>query len=126
MTTATRPLTDTTVLVIEDDELVAELLATALVEEGYGTLTAYDGARGLEAARQQSPQLVLLDLAIPEVDGHHLLRELERYPETANIPVIVMSGYTKYLEPTPQVVRVIQKPVDMFELAELVDLYLGR
>ena len=78
------------ILVIEDDETLRRTLAFNLAREGYEALTAPDGAAGLEAARRQRPDLVLLDVMLPGMSGLELLRVLRR--EGREVPVIVLSA----------------------------------
>ena len=67
-----------TVLIIEDEQDIRELLAYNLEKEGYGTIQAADGKEGLDLARSRKPDLILLDLMLPKMDGLAVCRELER------------------------------------------------
>lgn len=78
------------IVVIDDTRLVRETIARTLGHLGFTTLQASDGALGLEVIRRESPDLVLCDLRMPEVDGLALLAELST--ERPDLPVIVMSG----------------------------------
>ena len=80
-----------TVLVIEDDGPSAELLTIYLEGAGYRAVVARDGAAGLELARELLPRAVILDILLPDVDGWELLARLKGEPETAALPVVVVS-----------------------------------
>jgi CheY-like chemotaxis protein len=81
----------TTVLIVDDDPAVRRLAATILKVEGYTVLEAQDGEQGLQVTREQSPDVILMDLMMPRLDGRgmfHGLEELEERP-----PVVVVSAY---------------------------------
>ena len=67
-----------TILIVEDEQDIRELLAYNLEKEGYATVQAADGKEGLELARSRKPDLILLDLMLPKMDGLAVCRELER------------------------------------------------
>ena len=78
------------VLVIDDDEMVLALAQGILREEGYQTLTTADGPQGIAIYKEQRPDLVLLDLALPSMNGLEVLRKLRGFDEKAR--VIVFTG----------------------------------
>ncbi len=82
----------TTVLVIEDDEDIRELLLYHLTREGYITLDAADGRDGLGLALTHKPDLVLLDLMLPKLDGLSICRELDKKKLSPRIPVIMLTA----------------------------------
>ena len=81
------------VLVVEDDPNVRGLLQTLLVTEGYAVTTASDGLDGLGQAAASSPELVLLDLVMPDLGGVRVLERLRDDPVLSQIPVIVVTGH---------------------------------
>lgn len=81
-----------TILVVEDEADIRELLAFNLRREGYAVLEAGDGREGLELARDRQPDLVLLDVMMPVMDGFAVCRELERDTRTVRIPVIMLTA----------------------------------
>lgn len=81
-----------TVLVVEDEQDIRELLAYHLEREGYTVLQAGDGKEGLELARTRRPDLILLDLMLPKMDGLAVCRELERSTDTVHIPIIMLTA----------------------------------
>jgi len=80
------------VLVVDDDVDSRTLLEMALSEEGYSVLLACNGAEALRLARQSHPRVILLDLAMPVMDGFAFRAEQLRDPDLAEIPVICVSG----------------------------------
>lgn len=83
-----------TILIIDDEELICELIVSLLQGEGYNTLAATDGRRGIELARTHLPDLIICDVTMPSTDGHTTLRTLRQDPSTATIPFIFLSGHT--------------------------------
>lgn len=80
------------ILVVEDDPSVRGLLQTLLSAEGYDVVTASDGLAGLVKATSSPPELVLLDLMMPDLGGVRVLEEMRDDPELCDIPVIVVTG----------------------------------
>jgi DNA-binding response OmpR family regulator len=80
------------ILLIEDNPDIVEIVRFNLEREGYALSVAGDGAAGLEAARQQSPDLILLDLMLPRMDGLEVCRELKTRAATAAVPIIMLTA----------------------------------
>ena len=80
------------ILVAEDDRFLRKAAEMALKRQGYTVLTAADGEEALRAARSVLPDLILLDLIMPKVNGFDVLQALKKEAPTAKIPVIVMSN----------------------------------
>jgi CheY-like chemotaxis protein len=81
-----------TILVAEDNEILLRILRRALEHEGYLVLEATSGAELLEQLVEARPDLIVLDVGLPDADGRDLLAKLKSEPATARIPVIVWSG----------------------------------
>ncbi len=81
-----------TILVVEDQEEVNELLQYNLQRAGYRTLAAYDGRVGLATAQAQRPDVILLDVMLPGIDGWEICRSLEDDPALRDIPVIIFTA----------------------------------
>jgi DNA-binding response OmpR family regulator len=81
-----------TVLVIEDDTELQELLVTKLKSEKFNVLAASDGIKGLATALEKHPDIVVLDMLLPHMDGIQLLKELRKDTWGAKVPVIVLSN----------------------------------
>ena len=80
------------ILIVEDVEYNRDLLVQIL-EDDYEVLTATDGASGIEAATRERPDLILMDLSLPGVDGWEATRRLKAQPETEAIPVIALTAH---------------------------------
>lgn len=83
------------ILVIDDDPDILTYVSEVLNDHGYECATASDGAAGLEKARAERPDLILLDLMMPKKSGVRFLNEIRRDDALKGIPVIVVSGATK-------------------------------
>jgi DNA-binding response OmpR family regulator len=80
------------ILVVEDDQFLRKIYITKLTQENFDVLTAIDGEEALAAPKKETPDIILLDLILPKIDGFEVLRELKNNPETRNIPVIILSN----------------------------------
>lgn len=81
-----------TILIIEDDKFLRDLIAQKLTKEGFGTAEAVDGEHGLKKVKEVRPDLVLLDLILPGIDGFEVLAKIKEDPVLAEIPVIILSN----------------------------------
>jgi DNA-binding response OmpR family regulator len=88
---ATLPPTPT-VLLVEDDQFLASMYAEKLLGVGYRVLTASDGDVGLRLAATEHPDLVLLDVLLPRLDGFEVLRRLKANDATRHLPVIILTN----------------------------------
>lgn len=79
------------ILIVDDDPDMVELLRIALTEAGYSTCTASTGTEALAAAERSSPDLVVLDLLLPEMNGFNVCEKLRRNPATASVPIIMIT-----------------------------------
>jgi len=80
------------VLVIDDDPKAVELIAAYLAPPAYSVVRAYGGSDGIILARQLHPDLILLDLMMPDISGFDVVEALSRAPETARIPILVLTA----------------------------------
>ena len=80
------------ILIVEDEPDIVELLVYNLDQAGFKTEAVFNGADALDRVKVQAPDLVLLDLLLPEVDGLEVCRTLKRDPETASIPIIMLTA----------------------------------
>ena len=85
-------MTKETILVVEDDEDIQQLLIYNLQAAGYEVVPAQDGYEALAAAKRRAPDLIILDLMLPGLDGFEACKELKRTPQTAAIPVIMLTA----------------------------------
>jgi DNA-binding response OmpR family regulator len=84
-----------TILIIDDDRAIAQLTALWVKAAGFNTVIANDGRTGLVAIAQHRPDLVLLDIRMPEMDGFEVNRRIRQTPELAEIPVIFLSAHAQ-------------------------------
>ena len=80
------------VLVVDDQPAIRKLVRAALDGRGYRLLEAADGPSALATARRERPDLILLDLALPQLSGTEVCRQLKESPATADIPVLLLTG----------------------------------
>jgi CheY-like chemotaxis protein len=81
------------ILLVEDNELNRDMLTRRLARRGYEVETAADGIKGLEMAGSSSPDLILLDLSLPEMDGWQVLQRLKQDPKMKSIPVMALTAH---------------------------------
>lgn len=86
------------VLLVEDDAMTREMTQRMLEKEGWQTVLASNGREGLECVAQRRPELILLDLMMPEMDGFQFLEELDKRPDCDDIPVVVVTAKDLSLE----------------------------
>lgn len=89
------------ILIIEDEKDILQLVKLYLEKEGYRAVTAATGTEGLDSAKQHKPDLIVLDLMLPEIDGLEVCKRLRSAPETAMLPIIML---TAKAEETDQVI----------------------
>lgn len=86
------------ILVVEDEKNILELVRYNLEREGYEAITAFDGVQGFELARSQDPDLIILDVMLPEMNGLEVCRKLRHSAQTKNIPIIMLSARAEELD----------------------------
>jgi len=116
------------ILVVEDQEDVAQLIDVVLKGEGYTVAIARDGASGLMLARDWKPDLILMDIMLPGVDGGTLISRLRQDAETADLPIIAMSASRTLRDRTPELEAdaLLSKPFDVDALLVQVNFLLSR
>ncbi|MCA1840516.1 MAG: response regulator transcription factor [Actinomycetota bacterium] len=116
------------VLVVEDDDSVRSLLVMLLRAEGYDASEAKDGSIALEVADQRRPDLVILDLMLPGVDGEAVVRGMWASPSLVDVPVVVVSAKYEALDDLRDLIgadNVFPKPFDEDNLMARVEQILG-
>ena len=123
------------VLVVDDDIDFVESTKIVLESKPYEVIVAYGGAEGLRKAREQNPDLILLDIIMPGKDGFTVAEQLKKDPELSRIPIIMLTSFsTKRGETSIPVIRgyeleaedYIDKPVTPDELLRRVERYIRR
>jgi CheY-like chemotaxis protein len=120
------------ILIVEDENDPRVYLDTLLKENGYTTLTAEDGLKAAGKVKEFMPDVILLDILMPEETGVKFYRDLKKDKELQNIPVIICSGATQYKplfdlnrQALPKPFGFIEKPVDRDELLKKITEALG-
>ncbi len=80
------------ILIIEDDKFLRELIAQKLTKESYEVFEAIDGEEGIKKIKTEKPDLVLLDLILPGIDGFEVLSQMKKDPSLSQLPVIILSN----------------------------------
>lgn len=80
------------ILIVEDDKFLRELIAQKLIREGYQVSQAVDGEEGIKKIKEEKPDLILLDLILPGIDGFEVLSRIKEDPIFAQTPVIILSN----------------------------------
>lgn len=85
----------TKILLIDDDEALTTIFTAALKKNGLETIVAADGKSGLEKAKKESPDLILLDQVLPDISGNQVLKSLKEDSQTQKIPIMVLSNFSQ-------------------------------
>jgi CheY-like chemotaxis protein len=118
-------MTKNRILVVDDEKDVVEFLRDLLEDNGYEVTPAYDGVEAMELISKDRPDLILLDLLMPEETGTGLYRKLHNKKEYRDIPVIVISGLAGSYIAVSKSVPVIEKPPNEEEVLWQVAKALG-
>lgn len=117
-----------TILVVDDEKDIREILEYNFRREGYEVLTACDGREALDIVQLSLPDLIILDVMMPEIDGFEVCRRLRDNPNTSALPVIVLSAKLREFDDLVRLelgaTEYIQKPVSPRVLVHRVDYYL--
>lgn len=114
------------ILVIDDDPVVLRYLESILTDNGYEVHQAKDGVQGLEMLAGVKPDLITLDLQMPEQWGPRFYRRMTRDPAHADIPVIVISGLSGSRYSIPKAAGYLGKPFEPEALLQLVREQIGE
>jgi len=118
-----------TVLVVEDDVETSDNIKARLVKEGFDVLVCYDGLRALEIVRRRKPDVLILDIMVPGLPGHHLCRLLKYDERFQQLPIVVVTGRTETdynaLAEKAGANAFLAKPFSMDELVGLIRRFVG-
>ncbi|HEX2922448.1 MAG TPA: response regulator [Chloroflexota bacterium] len=114
------------VLVADDEEAITELVAFALELEGFQVIQAPDGPEALRLAKEEHPDLAMVDVMMPGLDGREVSRRIKEDPTTARIPVLLFSA-----APNPDLTEAkadgfMPKPFDVNQLVDIVRHYISE
>ena len=118
------------ILIVEDNEMNRDMLSRRLARRGYEIILAVDGSEGIAAATTESPDLILMDMSLPVIDGWEAARRLKAEPLTRAIPVIGLTAHAmggdrdKVLEAGCD--DYDTKPVELPRLLQKIETLLGR
>jgi CheY-like chemotaxis protein len=119
-----------TILIVEDDDVQRYLLAFFLKEKGYSVVEATDGARGRELARQAPPDLIVVDLHLPDQDGLALVKELQQNPRLSHVPIVAVTASTQPEDwlriRNSGCVDHWEKPIDFSRLLDRIAIVISR
>ncbi len=112
----------TTILIVDDEYLIADILGFALEEEGYMTVTASNGKKGLEVLTRERPELVITDFMMPVMDGLEFAKAIREREDGKFLPILLMSGAQAAMgREHPELFEaVFDKPFDINQVIALV------
>src|SRR5687768_8916236 len=116
------------ILVVEDNSDSRDLLHLFFTNEGYTVPTAVDGREGLEMAKVEKPDLILTDIAMPEMDGLEMIRQIRLEPEGAKTPILIFTAHRSFTTEEAREAgadQVFYKPVNIDEVKKVVRAILS-
>jgi CheY-like chemotaxis protein len=111
------------ILVVEDDRSVRQMYQTALILAGFRVETANDGLGALQKIDEEKPDLIVLDLQLPRVDGLAVLDDVRANRNTGSIPVVVVTG-SDYQNAVAQASTILTKPCEPEALISVIEQHL--
>src|ERR687885_438249 len=116
-------------LLVEDDELNRDMLSRRLERRGFEVVLAVDGQQGVDIARSGSPDLILMDMSLPVLDGWEATRQLKAAPETRSIPIIALTAHAMSADRDKAVAAGCDdydtKPIELPRLLEKIEALLS-
>jgi two-component system cell cycle response regulator DivK len=118
------------ILLVEDNEMNRDMLSRRLQRRGYEVLMATDGQEGVALAQSEAPDLILMDMSLPVMDGWEATRQLKAASETQSIPVIALTAHAMSGDRQKAMEAGCDdydaKPIDMPRLLAKIEAFLGR
>ena len=118
------------ILIIEDERVQREMLSRRLSRRGYEIVVAEDGAKGIELAIRELPDLILMDLGLPIIGGWEATRQIKSATETNDIPIIALTSYSRPSDRERALVAgcndYFTKPVELKKLIGKIESFLGE
>ena len=116
------------VLIVDDERCILEVIGYALGEKGFTIESAANGIEALEKIARNKPDIIILDFAMPQMDGLQVCKQLKTYPDTQDIPIIFLSAH-KHIEQMIKdmpgaAVKYLEKPCDLKYLLEQIESLL--
>lgn len=120
----------TKILIVEDNEMNSDMLSRRLVRKGFDVVIAVDGVQGVAMARSERPDLILMDMSLPGLDGWTATQQVKAAPETRAIPVIALTAHAMSGDREKALAAGCDdfdtKPVDLPRLLEKIQGFLGK
>jgi len=114
-----------TILLVEDNEMNRDMLTRRLERKGYRVIAAHDGAQGHDLAHSEFPDLILMDMSLPVMNGWEVTRLLKSDPATRNIPIIALTAHALATDRTKAIEAGCDdydtKPIDFVRLQEKIN-----
>jgi CheY-like chemotaxis protein len=117
------------VLVVEDYTDIRRMMKFFLEQKGYDVIVASDGYQAVEKAVSERPDLILMDIAMPVMDGIQAIQAIRKHTELDDIPIVAVTAYADFYDERARDVgcnEVIQKPIDFSKLDPVVRRYVGH
>ncbi len=123
------------ILIVDDDSDFVDAVATILKSKKFGVVAAYDGKEGIEKVKTERPNLVVLDVMMPEKDGYTVCKELKSDPKWSHIPILLLTAvashvpttrYTQQMGMETEADDYIDKPVEPDVLVKRVETLLSK
>jgi two-component system, cell cycle response regulator DivK len=118
------------ILVVEDDEMNRDSLTRLLRRRGYEVLAAHDGAEGVATGQSEMPDLILMDMSLPVLDGWEATRRLKAAPDTQAIPIIALTAHAMSADRDKALAAGCDdfdtKPIDLKRLLPKIEALLGK
>ncbi len=120
----------TRILIVEDNEMNRDMLSRRLERKGYSISMAVDGGAGVEKAIAEKPDLILMDMSLPVLDGWEATRRVKAHPETLHIPVIALTAHAMAGDRDKTIEAGCDdydtKPIDLARLLSKIDAQMAR
>jgi CheY-like chemotaxis protein len=117
------------ILLVEDNEMNRDMLSRRLAKRGFDIVVALDGTSGAALAASERPDVILMDLSLPDLDGCEVTRQIRANPATASIPVIALTAHAMETDRVRAIEAGCQdydtKPVDLARLLAKIDALLS-
>jgi two-component system alkaline phosphatase synthesis response regulator PhoP len=123
------------ILIVDDDPDLVEAVTMILESKDYDVIAAYGGIEGLEKAKAEVPDLIVLDVMMPDKDGYAVCKELKADPEYSKIPILLLTAvvskisttrYTQQMGLETEADDYVDKPVEPAELVKRIEILLGK
>lgn len=123
------------ILIVDDDPAIVEAVTMVLHAKNHEVIQAHGGVEGLEKARKEKPDAIILDVMMPDKDGYAVCKELKADPRYKNIPILLLTAVVSHIPTTTYTHRMgmeteaddyVDKPVEPVELLRLVERLLKK